>query len=136
MSDMRSLAIMRDTGCPVVFGRHAFGAIAGRIGHVKRRRAAIRADSGSRGHCGWRIGRVHGDASHTWDTALAMARTRAAARMKALLEQMVAIDRVVKAQTLAESMLVGAAQVVGRRTVPLGTVGPRKNFDLLLTGNL
>jgi 2-dehydro-3-deoxyphosphooctonate aldolase (KDO 8-P synthase) len=47
VSDMRGLAIMRETGCPVVYRRHPFGAAARRPGHHFRRPAGIRAGAGA-----------------------------------------------------------------------------------------
>ena len=64
VSDMRSLAIMRDTGCPVVSTPRIRCEVAWRLGHLQRRRAAVCADPGRAAiallecrACSWR--RIH-----------------------------------------------------------------------------
>ena len=49
VSDMRSLMIMRDTGCPVVFDATHSVQLPGRAGHLERRPARVRAGAGARG---------------------------------------------------------------------------------------
>ena len=49
VSDMRSLMIMRDTGCPVVFDATHSVQLPGGQGSVERRPARIRAGAGARG---------------------------------------------------------------------------------------
>ena len=61
VSDMRSLAIMRETGAPGGVRRHALGAIAGRPGHEQRWPARDGAGAGARGRRRGRGGPVHGN---------------------------------------------------------------------------
>lgn len=107
VSDMRSLAIMRDTGCPVVFDATHSVQLPGGLGTSSGgerqyvpilARAAVAAG----------VAGVFMETHPTPDTALCDGPNAwPLPRMTALLEQMVAIDRVVKAQPLAESMLSG-----------------------------
>jgi 2-dehydro-3-deoxyphosphooctonate aldolase (KDO 8-P synthase) len=61
VSDMRSLAIMRETGCPVVFDATHSVQLPGGQGTVLRRSARVRAGAGA-GRRGGRHRRpVHGD---------------------------------------------------------------------------
>jgi 2-dehydro-3-deoxyphosphooctonate aldolase (KDO 8-P synthase) len=63
VSDMRSLAIMRETRCPVVFDATHSVQLPGGQGYQQRRPARVRAGAGARcggGGCG---GALHGDAS-------------------------------------------------------------------------
>ena len=70
VSDMRSLAIMRDTGCPVVFdATHSVQLPGGQgtaVGRPARVRAGARARRGRHG----RRRRVHGDAPRSGEGAL------------------------------------------------------------------
>ena len=63
VSDMRGLAVMRETGCPVVFDATHSGAAAGRQGLSIRRTARIRAGARARGGGCWSRGYLHGDPS-------------------------------------------------------------------------
>ena len=62
VSDMRSLAIMRETGAPVVFDATHSVQLPGGQGTSSRRPARVRAGAGARRHRGRRRRRVHGDA--------------------------------------------------------------------------
>ncbi len=62
VSDMRSLAIMRDTGCPVVMDATHSVQLPGGTGHVVRRPARIRAGAGARGGRRRRGRTLHGNA--------------------------------------------------------------------------
>ena len=64
VSDMRSLAIMRETGCPVVFDATHSVQLAGRAGD-ERRAARIRSGAGARRGRRRRCRRIHGDASRS-----------------------------------------------------------------------
>jgi len=107
VSDMRSLAIMRDTGCPVVFDATHSVQLPGGLGTSSGgerqyvpilARAAIAAG----------VSGVFMETHPTPDTALCDGPNAwPLPRMKALLEQMLAIDRVVKAQLFAENLLTG-----------------------------
>ncbi len=62
VSDMRSLAIMRETELPGGVRCHTFGAAAGRAGNLLGRTAGIRPGAGARGRGGRGGGSLHGDA--------------------------------------------------------------------------
>ena len=70
VSDMRSLAIMRETGCPVVFDATHSVQLPGGQGTSSRRPARIRAGAGARRGRGGRGRRVHGDASGSGEGAV------------------------------------------------------------------
>ena len=70
VSDMRSLAIMRATGCPVVFDATHSVQLPGGAGIFLRRPARIRAGAGARGGRGGRCRNFHGDASGAGQGAL------------------------------------------------------------------
>ena len=78
VSDMRSLSIMRETGCPVVFDATHQRAAAGRAGDELRRSARICAGSRTsrRGDGHLRI--VHGDASRSGECEVGRAERLAA----------------------------------------------------------
>ena len=63
VSDMRSLAIMRSTGCPVVFDATHSVQLPGGQGDVLRRAARIRAGAGARRDGRGSRGNLHGNAS-------------------------------------------------------------------------
>ena len=63
VSDMRSLAIMRETGCPVVFDATHSVQLPGGQGTLERRPARVRAGAGARSGGGGGRRRVHGNAS-------------------------------------------------------------------------
>ena len=65
VSDMRSLAIMRGTGCPVVFDATHSVQLPGGKGDVVRRAARIRAGAGARRGRRGRRRNIHGDASRS-----------------------------------------------------------------------
>lgn len=107
VSDMRSLAIMRDTGCPVVFDATHSVQLPGGLGTASGgerqyvpvlARAAIAAG----------VSGIFMETHPTPDTALCDGPNAwPLPRMRALLEQMQALDRIVKAQALAEDQLLG-----------------------------
>lgn len=102
VSDMRSLAIMRDTDCPVVFdATHSVqmpGALGGASGGMREMvpvlaRAAVAAGvSGLFMETHPRPDEALSDGPNCWPTAM----------MAELLEELVAIDRVVKAHAFLE----------------------------------
>ena len=97
VSDMRSLAIMRETGCPVVFDATHSVQLPGGQGTSQRRPARVRAGAGARGGGGRRGRRVHGDASRSGEGACPTARTPGrSTRMSALLETLQELDALVK----------------------------------------
>ena len=109
VSDMRSLAIMRDTGCPVVFDATHSVQLPGRQGHVVRRASASssrcsRAPRSPRvwPGCSWRRtpipAKALSDGPNAWPLA----------RMRALLETLVALDAVVKRAGFPERELMAA----------------------------
>ena len=65
VSDMRSLSIMRETGCPVVFDATHSRAAAGRAGDQLGRSARVRAGACARGRRDGRRRPVHGNASRS-----------------------------------------------------------------------
>jgi 2-dehydro-3-deoxyphosphooctonate aldolase (KDO 8-P synthase) len=107
VSDMRSLAIMRDTNCPVVFDATHSVQLPGGLGTASGgerqyvpvlARAAIAAG----------VSGIFMETHPTPDTALCDGPNAwPLPRMKALLEQMQALDRIVKAQAFAEDQLLG-----------------------------
>ena len=70
VSDMRSLAIMRETGCPVVFDATHSVQLPGGQGTLERRAARVRAGARARRGRERRRGRVHGDASEPGEGAV------------------------------------------------------------------
>lgn len=107
VSDMRSVAIMRDTGCPVVFDATHSVQLPGGLGTASGgerqyvpilARAAVAAG----------VSGLFMETHPTPDTALCDGPNAwPLPRMKALLEQLVALDRIVKSQPFAEDQLVG-----------------------------
>ena len=79
VSDMRSLAIMRETGCPVVFDATHSVQLPGGQGTASRRPARVRAGAGARRGGGRRRRRLHGNASRPGEGALRRAERVAAA---------------------------------------------------------
>ena len=63
VSDMRGLAIMRETGCPVVFDATHSVQLPGGQGEKSGRPAGIRAGAGAGGGCHRRGRALHGDPS-------------------------------------------------------------------------
>ena len=103
VSDMRSLAIMRDTGCPVVFDATHSVADAGRLGRQIRRHARNGAGAGARAAVAVGIAGLFmeshprpeealSDGPNCWPTGM----------MAELLAELVAIDKVVKSHPLLE----------------------------------
>lgn len=107
VSDMRSLVIMRDTNCPVVFDATHSVQLPGGLGTASGgerqyvpvlARAAVAAG----------VSGLFMETHPTPDTALCDGPNAwPLPRMKVLLEQLVALDRVVKGQPFAEDQLVG-----------------------------
>ena len=108
VSDMRSVAIMRDTNCPVVFDATHSVQLPGGLGTSSGgerqfvpilARAAVAAG----------VSGLFMETHPTPDTALCDGPNAwPLPRMRALLEQLVALDRIVKSQPFAENQLVGA----------------------------
>ena len=63
VSDMRSLAIMRDTGCPVVFDATHSVQLPGGQGTASGRSARVCAGAGARGRGGQAFRAVYGNPS-------------------------------------------------------------------------
>lgn len=107
VSDMRSLVIMRETNCPVVFDATHSVQLPGGLGTASGgerqyvpvlARAAVAAG----------VSGLFMETHPTPDTALCDGPNAwPLPRMRALLEQLVALDRVVKGQAFAEDQLVG-----------------------------
>lgn len=105
VSDMRSLAVMRDTGCPVVFdATHSVqlpGGANGKSGGQREfvpvlARAAVAVGiAGLFAETHPDPNKALSDGPNAWPLS----------KMKALLEQLIAIDRAVKSQALLESTL-------------------------------
>jgi 2-dehydro-3-deoxyphosphooctonate aldolase (KDO 8-P synthase) len=108
VSDMRSLAIMRETGCPVVFDATHSVQLPGGQGTtsggqrefvpVLARAAVAVGVAGLFMETHPSPDKAMSDGPNAWPLP----------RMKALLEQLVQLDRVVKAQPFAEDQLSGA----------------------------
>lgn len=109
VSDMRSLAVMRETGCPVVFDATHSVQLPGGQGHASGgqrefvpvlARAAVAAGvSGLFMETHPNPDQAKSDGPNAWPLG----------KMRALLETLVGLDRLVKAGDLAESALLGAA---------------------------
>jgi len=105
VSDMRSLAIMRETGCPVVYDATHSAQLPGAGGTssggmrevipVLARAAVAAGVSGLFMETHPDPAKALSDGPNSWPLD----------RMEALLEQLIAIDRVVKSQPLAEMAL-------------------------------
>ena len=78
VSDMRSLSIMRETGCPGGVRRDPLRAAAGRAGHELRRSARIRAGSRKRRRGDGHLRIVHGNASRSGECDVGRAERLAA----------------------------------------------------------
>ena len=103
VSDMRSLAIMRETGCPVVYDATHSVQMPGGRGETSGRAARDGAGTGARGGRRRRGGPVHGDAPRVRREALSDGpNSWPLDRMAELLEGLVAIDGVVKARAYLE----------------------------------
>ena len=105
VSDMRALAIMRDTGCPVVFdATHSVqmpGALGGKSGGQREMVPVLARAAVATGVAGLFMEthpnpeQAFSDGPNSWPTAL----------MEALLRQLVAIDTVVKQSVLLEAVV-------------------------------
>lgn len=105
VSDMRSLAIMRETGCPVVYDATHSAQLPGAQGGVSggmREMIPVLARAAVAAGIAGLFMETHpdpeqalSDGPNSWPLP----------RMRALLEVLVALDRVVKAQPLAEAAL-------------------------------
>jgi 2-dehydro-3-deoxyphosphooctonate aldolase (KDO 8-P synthase) len=108
VSDMRSLAIMRESNCPVVFDATHSVQLPGGQGTssggqrefvpVLARAAVAVGVAGLFMETHPHPDQALSDGPNAWPLA----------RMKELLEQLVALDRIVKSQPFAENQLVGA----------------------------
>ena len=78
VSDMRSLAVMRATGCPVVFDATHSVQLPGGQGHASGRTARIRSGAGACGGRGGRRRPFHGDASRSGQSPVGRAQCVAA----------------------------------------------------------
>ncbi|MBK5967408.1 MULTISPECIES: 3-deoxy-8-phosphooctulonate synthase [Thiorhodovibrio] len=109
VSDMRALAVMRETGCPVVFDATHSVQLPGGQGHASGgqrefvpvlARAAVAAGvSGLFMETHPNPDQAKSDGPNAWPLG----------KMRELLETLVGIDRLVKAGDLAETALLGAA---------------------------
>ena len=104
VSDMRSLAVMRDTGCPVVFDATHSVQLPGGAGQQLRRPARVRAGAGARGGGRRRRRHVHGNPSRSGARRCPTAPTPGRwARCDALLETLLALDAATKRGGFLES---------------------------------
>jgi 2-dehydro-3-deoxyphosphooctonate aldolase (KDO 8-P synthase) len=106
VSDMRSLAIMRETGAPGGVRRHPqrCSCRAGRA--PVGRPARVRAGAGARGRGRGRGRPVHGNPPRSGQGLSDGPNAVPLKHMKALLEHLVALDRVVKQQPAARKRLL------------------------------
>ena len=107
VSDMRSLAIMRETNCPVVFdATHSVQLPGGQGTSSGGQREFVSVLARAAVAVG--VAGLFMETHPTPNTALSDGPNAwPLPRMKALLEQLVALDRVVKSQPFAEDLLVG-----------------------------
>ena len=106
VSDMRALAIMRDTGCPVVFDATHSVQLPGGQGTSLRRAARIRAGAGARRRGGRRGRPVHGNASATGEGAVRRPQRLAAAAHARAARDAEGADDAVKRRGFAEADLL------------------------------
>ena len=105
VSDMRSLAIMRDTHCPVVFDATHSVQLPGGQGNVsggERKHVPVLARAAVAVGIAGLFMESHPDPANAWSDG---PNSWPLDRMESLLESLVALDRVVKAQPLAEQLL-------------------------------
>ncbi|WP_020397143.1 3-deoxy-8-phosphooctulonate synthase [Thiolinea disciformis] len=105
VSDMRSLAIMRDTNCPVVFDATHSVQLPGGQGNVsggERKHVPVLARAAVAVGIAGLFMESHPDPANAWSDG---PNSWPMDRMESLLESLVALDRVVKAQPLAEQLL-------------------------------
>ena len=107
VSDMRSLAIMRETDCPVVFdATHSVQLPGGQGTSSGGQREFVSVLARAAIAVG--VAGLFMETHPTPNTALSDGPNAwPLPRMKALLEQLVALDRIVKSQPFAENLLVG-----------------------------
>ena len=107
VSDMRSLAIMRETDCPVVFdATHSVQLPGGQGTSSGGQREFVSVLARAAVAVG--VAGLFMETHPTPNTALSDGPNAwPLPRMKALLEQLVALDRIVKSQPFAENLLVG-----------------------------
>ena len=107
VSDMRSLAIMRETNCPVVFdATHSVQLPGGQGTSSGGQREFVSVLARAAVAVG--VAGLFMETHPTPNTALSDGPNAwPLPRMKALLEQLVALDRIVKSQPFAEDLLVG-----------------------------
>lgn len=107
VSDMRSLAIMRETDCPVVFdATHSVQLPGGKGTSSGGQREFVSVLARAAVAVG--VAGLFMETHPTPNTALSDGPNAwPLPRMKALLEQLVALDRIVKSQPFAENLLVG-----------------------------
>ncbi len=107
VSDMRSLAIMRETECPVVFdATHSVQLPGGQGTSSGGQREFVSVLARAAVAVG--VAGLFMETHPTPNTALSDGPNAwPLPRMKALLEQLLALDRIVKSQPFAENLLVG-----------------------------
>ena len=107
VSDMRSLAIMRETDCPVVFdATHSVQLPGGQGTSSGGQREFVSVLARAAVAVG--VAGLFMETHPTPNTALSDGPNAGPLpRMKALLEQLVALDRIVKSQPFAENLLIG-----------------------------
>lgn len=107
VSDMRSLAIMRETNCPVVFdATHSVQLPGGQGTSSGGQREFVSVLARAAVAVG--VAGLFMETHPTPNTALSDGPNAwPLPRMKALLEQLVALDRIVKSQPFAEDLLAG-----------------------------
>ena len=107
VSDMRSLAIMRETNCPVVFdATHSVQLPGGQGTSSGGQREFVSVLARAAVAVG--VAGLFMETHPTPDTALSDGPNAwPLPRMKALLEQLLALDHIVKSQPFAENLLVG-----------------------------
>ena len=102
--DMRCLAVMRGTGCPVVFDATHSVQLPGAQGQRLRRRARAHPGAGPGGGRGRHSGAVHGDAPAAGRGAERRPECRGRSTASApLLEKLVDIDATVKERPFLEN---------------------------------
>ena len=102
VSDMRALAILRDTDCPSGIRCDAFGADAGRAGRQVRRPAGDGARAGPCGRGCRRFGTLYGNPPRTGAGSVGRPQRMADAMMEDLLRELVELDVVVKRHAFLE----------------------------------
>ena len=107
VSDMRSLAIMRETNCPVVFdATHSVQLPGGQGTSSGGQREFVSVLARAAVAVG--VAGLFMETHPTPNTALSDGPNAwPLPRMKALLEQLVALDRIVKSQPFVENLLIG-----------------------------